>query len=211
MIKTIVTTFITLALSFCANTQNQNTQKLVGGPCEGCEAVFEYGGKKLTTTDTLPGFYEDGTKIKVEGTIFQNDGKTPAENVIMYMYHTNQEGIYAPRKNAKGWEKKHGYHRGWIKTDENGNYSFYTIKPASYPNRTEPAHIHLIILEPNGRYYWIEGCHFEGDSLLTEEEIKPDSPRGGTTGLLTLKNEGKLLVGTRDIILGRNIPGYASR
>ena len=47
-----------------------------------------------------------------------------------------------------------------------------------------------------------------GDSLLTNNEINPDSPRGGSSGLLTFKNEDGLLVGKRDIILGKNIPGY---
>ncbi|PHR47000.1 MAG: intradiol ring-cleavage dioxygenase [Fluviicola sp.] len=187
---------------------NQITNTLVGGPCEGCEAIFEYDNRKLTHIDTLPDFYKEGVKIKVEGTIYQPDGKTPAKNIILYVYHTNQEGVYAPKENAKGWAKKHGYNRSWIKTDKNGHYSFYTLKPAPYPNRSDPAHIHYTILEPNGKYYWLGSCHFKGDTLLTKNEIKPDSPRGGSSGLLILKKEGDLYVGRRDIILGLNIPNY---
>lgn len=208
MRNVIATLFTVLLLSSCSNAQQKVKPKLVGAPCEGCEAIFEYGDKELTNTDTLPDFDKEGVKIKVEGTIYQTDGKTPASNIILYVYHTNQEGIYAPRKDAKGWAKKHGYNRTWLKTDKDGRYSFYTLKPAPYPNRTDPAHIHYIILEPNGKYYWLGSCHFEGDSLLTNNEINPDSPRGGSSGLLSLKKEGRLLVGKRDIVLGKNVPGY---
>ncbi|MBL4656517.1 MAG: intradiol ring-cleavage dioxygenase, partial [Flavobacteriales bacterium] len=68
--------------------------------------------------------------------------------------------------------------------------------------------IHPTILEPSGKYYWLGSYHFEGDSLLTDNEINPDSPRGGSSGLLTLTKEEDIWVGTRDIILGKNVPDY---
>ncbi len=191
----------------CADSQSQMEPQLIGS-CEGCEAVFEYGDRILSSTDTLPDFHEDGTRIKVSGTVYQSDGKTPAEDVILYVYHTNQDGIYAPGEEATDWEQKHGYIRTWLETGSDGRYSFYTLKPGAYPSGSEPAHIHLIILEPTGTYYWLDSYHFSGDSLLTEKERNPRSPRGGSSGLLQLKSKGDLLVGTRDIILGKNVPGY---
>ncbi len=207
--KQIITSLVlALILSSCLNSQNQVTPKLVGGPCEGCEAVFEFGNRKLNSTDTLPDFQKDGIRIKVEGTIYATDGETPAKDIILYVYHTNQDGIYAPDEKARGWGKKHGYNRTWLKTDDQGHYTFYTLKPAPYPNRSEPAHIHYTILEPDGKYFYLNSCHFMGDSLLTENEIHPEAPRGGSSGLLNLEKEGDILVGKRDIILGKNIPGY---
>jgi protocatechuate 3,4-dioxygenase beta subunit len=203
-----LTAILLLLLSSCANSQNQPAPKLVGGPCEGCEAIFEYGDRQLNAVDTLPDFNQPGTKIKITGTIYQNDGTTPAEDVILYVYHTNQEGIYPTRGNETGWAKRHGYIRGWVKTGQNGQYAFYTLQPGVYPSRSEPAHIHPTILEPNGKYYWLGSYHFEGDTLLTEEEMNPKSPRGGSSGLIRLRKEGDLMVGTRDFILGRNIPNY---
>lgn len=194
--------------SSCTIAQDHSKPMLKGGPCEGCEAILEFGDQELNSIDTLPAFHKEGLKINIKGTIYHKDGTTPAENVILYFYHTNQEGIYAYKGEAKGWAKQHGYNRGWVKTNENGQYAFYTIKPAPYPNRSGPAHIHYTILEPNGKYYWLESCHFEGDSLLTNKEINPDKPRGGYSGLLRLKKEEGLWVGTRDIILGENIPDY---
>ena len=198
----------TVLLSSCSNAQQKIKPKLVGAPCEGCEAIFEYGETKLTNTDTLPDFNKKGKKIKVEGTIYETDGKKPANNVILYIHHTDLEGLYTPAADAKGWARNHGYNRTWLKTNKDGRYSFYTILPAPYPSRSEPAHIHYEVLEPNGKYYYLESCYFEGDSLLTGTEINPKAPRGGTSGVLTLRKEGDLLIGTRDIILGKNIPGY---
>ncbi len=201
---------LNIFLVSCSKSQNQarHSSELVGGPCEGCEAVFEYGNRDLNPIDTLPDFGDEGQKIKVTGTIYLNDGKTPADDVILYIYHTDQEGIYPTKGNETGWARRHGYFRGWIKTNDDGKYTFYTLKPGVYPSRLAPAHIHPIILEPDGKYYWIEDYHFEGDSLLSEREINPESPRGGSSGILQLKKENNIWVGTRNIILGKNVPDY---
>lgn len=191
------------------STSSMDSQKfrLVGGPCEGCEAVLEHP-MRIYSTDTLPDFEQAKDKIKVQGTVYLQDGKTPASGVVIYVHHTNNKGIYPTRGGEKGWAKRHGYLRTWVKTDTNGRYSFYTFVPAAYPSRTEPAHIHFTILEPNGTYYWIGSSHFAGDPLLTKNETDTLAPRGGSSGLLDLKQEGSLRTGTRDIILGKNIPNY---
>jgi len=209
MIRLLTPFILTIVLTSCAGSQDQHQDNFrLVGQCEGCEAVFEYGDKELTPVDTLPDFQDQGRQIKVTGTIYQQDGNTPAENVILYVYHTDQNGIYATKGDETGRARRHGYIRGWVKTDKDGKYAFYTLKPGVYPDRSEPAHIHPVILEPNGKYYWLGSYYFEGDSLLSDKEINPDSPRGGSSGLLTLRKEGDIWVGTRDIILGKNIPGY---
>ena len=202
--------FLVIFVCNCSYSQtwNEGNAKLVGGPCEGCEAIFEYGNKSLNNVDTLPDFNMGKIKLKVMGTIYQADGSTPASGVILYVYQTDQYGIYTTKGGETGWAKRHGYIRGWIKTNEDGKYTFYTLKPGAYPGRTTPAHIHPIILAPNGQYYWLGAYHFAGDELLTEKEISPYLPRGGSSGLLELKKEGNLYVGKRDFILGKNIAGY---
>lgn len=192
-----------LLVTGCAYSQGT----LLGGPCEGCEAVFEYEDRVLTPVDTLADFWDEGPKLKFTGVIYQHDGKTPAENVILYIYHTNQEGIYPKRGGETGWARRHGYIRGWIKTDEDGRYTFYTLKPGSYPSRSSPAHTHAIILEPDGGYYYIDDWNFADDPLLPEEERSEPGPKGGS-GLVELQRQGDMLVAERDIILGKNVPGY---
>ena len=199
---------IIICSSLSTLSQNKFTPELVGGPCEGCEAVFEYGNRMLAPIDTLPDFMGDGPKIILTGTIYLQDGITPAEDVILYIYHTNQDGIYPTSGNETGWAKRHGYLRGWIKTGSDGKYTFYTLKPRTYPSRSAPAHIHPVILEPDGKYYWIEEFLFEGDQLLSDEDVNKPKPRGGDVFVLSLKKQGNILIGKRDIFLGKNVPGY---
>jgi protocatechuate 3,4-dioxygenase beta subunit len=210
---------ITLSTSLCTRDARKqsdltNPKKsgdtLIGGGCEGCEAVYEstVPHEKLSSTDTLPGFLETGTKLFISGIIYNADEVTPAKDVVMYVYHTDQKGYYTPGKNAAGWEKRHGYMRGWLKTNENGEYAFYTIRPAPYPNATFPAHIHPTIKEPGKNEYYIDDFVFSDDPFVDDNYRKNEPKRGGS-GILTLaKGDGEIMYGKRNIILGKNIPNY---
>ena len=192
----------------CVNSQQKNNSvKKVGGSCEGCEAIYEYGNKVLNTIDTLPQFKNASQKIKVTGTIYEKDGITPAKNVILYAYHTNEKGIYPKKSDSKGWERRHGFIRGWIKTDKTGKYTIYTFRPASYPNTTIEQHIHLTVKEPDKNEYYIDDITFSNDPNLSSRTKNRIKPRGGK-GIVTLKNQMGFLTAKRDIILGLNIPNY---
>lgn len=201
-----LTVFLMSVTGYCCA---QPSEPRLVGTCEGCEAIFEWGGKQLNAVDTLPGFEAASQKIRISGVIYQPDGVTPAEGVILYVYHTNEEGVYPTRGGESDWARRHGYIRGWVKTGKDGRYTFYTRKPGTYPSRTDAAHIHPTILEPDGKYYWVDEYLFEGDPLLSPEQISPAAPVGGSGGVLRLRREGGLLVGERNFILGRNVKGYA--
>jgi protocatechuate 3,4-dioxygenase beta subunit len=193
------------------NAARPNTNYHIGGLCEGCEAIYESPVRfeHLPSTDTLPDFYEAGPKLEISGVVYEADRKTPAKNVVVYVYHTDQTGRYSTKGDETGWGKRHGYIRGWMKTDEKGYYRFYTLKPAPYPGRNAPAHIHIIIKEPDKNEYWIDEYLFNDDPLLTAEEKERQEKRGGN-GIITLTPQNGFLHGERDIFLGRNIPGYPS-
>lgn len=200
--------FVLLILfPFGACSQNAD-DKPVGGNCEGCEAIFEYGNKKLFSVDTLPDFHNKGPKLLVTGTIFKADGKTPAKDVILYIYHTDQSGEYPTAGSETGWAKRHGYIRGWIKTGNDGKYSFYTLRPGAYPGRQNPEHIHPVIKEPGYSAYWIDEYLFEDDPILSKQERQQQEGRGGSGLIKISKTKDGFQVARRDIILGRNIPGY---
>ncbi len=210
---------IVLTISFYSCSQNKSPSKVinkpspneikVGGRCEGCEAVHEspVSFALLNEVDTLPDFNEPGPKIEISGTIYHRDGKTPAKDVVLYIYHTDQKGLYSKKRNEKGFAKQHGYIRGWMKTDVNGFYKFYTLIPASYPNSNNPKHIHPTIKEPGKSEYWIDEFVFDDDPLLPKEEKTRTRPVGGRGVLKTEMKDG-ILKATRNIILGLNVADY---
>lgn len=199
--------FLLLFVSISCNGQNNSPDKIVGGPCEGCEAIFEYGKKRVTAIDTLPLFLETEPKLKITGQVFQNDGKSPASEVLVYIYHTNREGIYQTTGDENGWAKRHGFIRGWVKTDSEGKYTFYTFRPAAYPSRDEPEHIHITVKESGKSEYYLDEFVFADDPLLTNERKINLENRGGT-GIVKPTIENGMLTIHRDLILGKNIPGY---
>lgn len=195
-----------ISISCQSQTRSERVGE-VGGPCEGCEAIHEYGDRVLIATDTLPDFDEYDPKLKISGTVYERDGKTPAKGVIIYIYHTDPDGIYPKKGNETGWARRHGYIRGWVKTGKDGRYTFYTFRPASYPNTTISQHIHVTIKEPDKNEYYIDDFLFEDDPYLTERERSRRPNRGGNGIFLPKQRDGMLYI-ERDIVLGLNIPNY---
>lgn len=192
-----------------ASKQEAASGKRVGGTCEGCEAIYEspIPFQNLTYRDTLPDYHDKGQKLHLSGIVFQSDGRTPAPGVVLYIYHTDQTGVYPNRGNEKGWAKRHGYLRGWVRTNNKGEYAFYTLKPIGYNNGRAPAHIHITIKEPHVNEYWIDEYVFADDPQLSKEDRERTSKRGGS-GVVQLQKQGNVLVARRDIILGKNVPDY---
>ncbi len=204
----LLTVFITLtACNGQVTTTSSKKVRTVGGGCEGCEALLEYGNRQLLPVDTLPLFKETEPKLKITGTVFQKDGKTPAPGIILYIYHTDRKGVYATRGDETGWAKRHGFIRGWVKTDQQGHYAFYTFRPASYPDGSEPEHIHLTVKEPGTTAYYLDDFFFADDPLLQSLDKKRHPNRGGN-GIVQATPDNNMLAVKRDIILGLNIPDY---
>jgi protocatechuate 3,4-dioxygenase beta subunit len=213
MKKILFLTCIIAQINLVSCSQSQVKQNAsashVGGICEGCEAIYEskVPFDSLKWTALLPDFSESGPRMVISGTIYKPDGKTPAPGVILYVYHTDQTGHYTKKGDEKGWGLRHGYIRGWMKTNDKGEYKFFTLKPAAYPGAKIPAHIHPVIKEPGKNEYWIDEYLFEGDPFLTVEEKKKQEGRGGN-GIIRLEESNGVLYGKRDIILGLHVPGY---
>lgn len=160
----------------------------------------------MSHVDTLPKFQESTPKIRLSGKVLKPDG-SPARGVILYIYHTNRSGIYERAGNEEGWGQRHGFIRGWVKTNAAGEYTFYTFRPAAYPNASIPEHIHVIVKEEGKDPYYIEDFLFDDDPYLTSGNLQRLTQQGGS-GVISLQKEGELLVANRTILLGLNIPNY---
>lgn len=138
---------------------------------------------------------DQGEKMIISGTVFESDGKTPAPNVLIYLYHTDIYGYY-----GKSGEHKHGRYRGWMLTDKQGRYEFQTIKPAPYPENRFAAHIHTTITTKNLKEDWIDNYLFEGDKLISARERSEAGKKGGFNPILTLeKGKNDIWYGVRNI------------
>ncbi len=206
-----------IALSACKGQVNpptsnapadNNTGNLVGGPFENGDFMYIGMPEKISSVDTSAGWAQKGQKLLISGTIYKLDGKTPAPNVILYYYHTDTEGHYSSKPGLDQRVARHGYIRGWVKSDTNGHYAIYTVRPAPYPNTSFEAHIHPAIKEPGiEKEYYIDEFVFDDDTLLTAEKRKKLQNRGGS-GVLRVLIKGDLQIAEHDIILGLNIPNY---
>lgn len=181
---------------------------LVGGPFETGE-YYQFGmPDHIAAIDTSPGWHQAGQKLLIQGTIYQQDGKTPAPGIILYYYHTDIHGVYASQENLDPRVTRHGYIRSWVRSDDQGQYAIYTVRPAPYPDTDMLAHIHPSIKEPDiDHAYYIDEFVFDDDPLLTPEKRAEMENRGGS-GILKPEQAGSLQVANHDIILGQNIPNY---
>ncbi len=187
---------------------SSNTKRIVGEGCDGCEIMFVGIPKNISSVDTSDGWNEKGQKLLITGRVYKMDAKTVAPNVIIYYWQTDNNGYYTPTQNMDEKAKRHGHIRGWVKTNEHGEYSIYTIKPAPYPKDNIPAHIHISIKEPNiENEYYINDFVFDDDILLVGEKRKALQNRGGS-GILRVLIHNDVQIAEHNIILGLNIPNY---
>ena len=162
-------------------------------PCSSCIAPHD-----ISSEVTIASKDEPGEPLVMSGTIYQPDGVTPAEGIVLFVYHTDATGYY--NKEDDAYDPRL---RGWMKTGKDGKYQFRTIKPAPYPKRTTPAHIHAQIYSAQIPEYAIDEYWFEGDPFITpEEKAKLLTGRGGFSSIIKLtRNNDGVWSGVRNIKL----------
>src|SRR5258707_7574622 len=114
---------LVIGFTITTSTSAQDTiSHHVGGHCDGCEGIYEQMRESLDWQTTIPESNEPGEPLEIEGTIYKLDGKIPAPNVILYVYHTDATGHYSPSEGQTGNARRHGHLRGWLRSDSTGRY-----------------------------------------------------------------------------------------
>ncbi|WP_082333715.1 hypothetical protein [Mangrovimonas sp. TPBH4] len=199
--KTLLTLFCGLFMIGVAVSQNM--EETISEEYKKRSPIYDYTEASLNAVDTIPGYETQVEKLKITGTIYQSDGVTPAQDVIVFIYQPNEDGEYDNRKLN---DKKYVYHRAWAKTDANGQYTFYTFVPgASYaanafPRRRGLKHIHPIVMAPGDEAQKLDAFIFNDDPLLTNR-CRKKLEKNRFQGMLNLKKEGSLFVAHRDLVL----------
>lgn len=135
-------------------------------------------GEDPTTTDILGPFYRPGAPIRTDlvqkgtkgqllhfqGTVFVKDGKTPARNSLVEIWHCNEYGVYDNTSDDY-------VYRASYKTGADGKYHFKTILPIPYDtgnNHFRPAHIHMRI-SGNSQQDLVTQVYFKGDEHISKD------------------------------------------
>lgn len=124
-------------------------------------AVFSPWKIVITSKD------EPGEPMIVSGRVFASDGKTPLEGIRVHVYQTDAKGYY----NHGTTSSRNPRLNGTMITNEEGRYEYRTIKPASYPESRNPAHVHYVISKKGSQEQYDE-VEFEGDPYITRELIE---------------------------------------
>ena len=163
--------------------------------------IYDFSERQLNNTDTIPDFETKKDKLKISGTIYKSDGKTPASDVILFIFQPDENGNYKLKRDD--YHKRYIYHRGWIKTDADGHYTFYTFMPGKYIRSKELKQIRRIIKEPGKPEYDLAPFFFNDDPLLPDLALACRAKAVGS--MLRLEQKEGMYVATKDIVLKKHI------
>ena len=187
------------------NIETENSFKEISPDYKERNSFYDYSEFQVNNTDTIPDFASKPNKLKITGTIYESDGVTPAKDILLYVYQPDENGNYEIKN-----KKQHVHHRGWIKTNADGQYTFYTFIPGSsiipitYPRRRGPKQIFPVIKEPGKPEYNLNAFLFDEDPLLTKS-CRKRLKRRGIDCILKLEKKEGIYVTTKNITLNGNI------
>ena len=158
-------------------------------------------GEPVPAKVTIVTDKEPGEPLIVSGTIYAPDGRTPLEGINLFVYQTDARGVYSTSGN--GGDNRDTRIHGVVRSGADGRYEFRTIKPGSYPDSRNAAHIHAYVSGPGYPEYWIDEYHFSDDPFVTEQ-MRASAGAGSFSSILTLKRGADgVLRGVRDIKVER--------
>lgn len=187
--------FVLVFLTTSSTIFSQSTQ---ASTTINSDTFTNYSDLFVSNTDTIPGYASALNKIKVTGTIYKSDGVTPASNVILYIEQADENGDFDLRGDN---DNRYVYNRGRVKTDANGNYTFYTYVPGNDRRYNLKKQLFPVIKEPSQKEYKIATFFFDDDPLLSKLCRKRLAKKGDPTRILKPKKVGNEFVVIKDIIL----------
>ena len=181
------------------------------GECRECAGAYEGMPTVIESRARIARPNEPGEPLVLTGRALGPDGR-PRKGTIVYAYQADHFGNYPapdpPRSDASQYE---GALRGWVRTDDQGRYTFETIRPGIEGDN--PQHIHMLVIEPGCATYYIDEINFTDDPAyqqLSEERRRAKDHHWGGTGVVTPVRKDQVWQATRDIHLGERIPGCAT-
>jgi len=117
-----------------------------------------------------------GERIIVSGRVLDGGGR-PVRRSLVEIWQANAAGRYTHKVDNHPAPLDPNFSgAGRCLTDDEGRYSFVTVKPGAYPwknhhNAWRPAHIHFSLFGPDFRSRLITQMYFPGDPLFDQDPI----------------------------------------
>ncbi len=117
-----------------------------------------------------------GERIIVHGRVLDDDGR-PLRGALVEVWQANAAGRYRHDVDQHPAPLDPNFSgAGRVLTDDDGRYSFTTIKPGAYPwrnhsNAWRPAHIHFSLLGREFTQRLVTQMYFPGDPLFPYDPI----------------------------------------
>lgn len=166
--KSFILTLLALGLIACSRMGNASREG--GAVAQNQPRDVADAPAQLSPSERIAAAGEPGTPLVISGTVIAPEGQRPVPGVVVYAYHTDADGYYQRVGQSGEAGESQPRLRGWVRTDDNGHFEFTTIKPAPYPNRDIPAHVHIHAWGEGYPRQWFE-LEFEGDPLLAKQRF----------------------------------------
>jgi len=139
----------------------------------------------------LAGPKEAGERLRIRGTVFGPDCRTPLRRALLDVWQADAAGHYH--------DEREDYRlRGQILTDDRGQYQIDTIRPGGYGGR--PAHIHFTVTAP-GHEPLTTQLYFRGDPVLDHDSCGPACNTNDPHRIIVLSRLPAGSAGTFDVVL----------
>ena len=125
-----------------------------------------------------------GERIVVHGKVMDEFGR-PIPHALLEIWQANAAGRYVHKVDKHDAPLDPNFLGvGRCRSDKDGNYKFYTIKPGAYPwgnhpNAWRPQHIHFSLFGANIISRLVTQMYFPGDPLLQYDPIFRGVPPKG--------------------------------
>ncbi|RLV48221.1 protocatechuate 3,4-dioxygenase subunit beta [Nocardioides mangrovicus] len=117
-----------------------------------------------------------GERIRVQGRVLDGDGR-PVRRQLVEVWQANASGRYIHQRDQHPAPlDPHFTGMGRCLTDDDGRYTFVTVKPGPYPwknhqNAWRPAHIHFSMFGTDFTQRLVTQMYFPGDPLFALDPI----------------------------------------